>query len=289
MEMFNDLRGTPEIRQHYQFWFYLYPTGLPYLITSADLRRDLADVRRKLDPDLQSPALDQMVLVGHSMGGLLARLQTLDSRRDYWQLISDQPLSEIDAPEEIVTTLRNALFFGANPSVRRVVTIATPHRGSNFSNGATQWLGRRLIDLPETLLRVPEYLANQGASRVSLSDMSPQQTSIDALSPSSPFLQVMQLSPSPSWVKYHNIVGLIAEEGVLSKVAGRSDGVVTVASAHLEEAESEQIVEADHVNIHRHPRTVMEVQRILLEHLDEVTRHAMQRLPAPSISRLPVP
>ena len=29
MEMFNDLRGIEEIRDHYQFWFYLYPSGQP--------------------------------------------------------------------------------------------------------------------------------------------------------------------------------------------------------------------------------------------------------------------
>ena len=27
MEMFNDLRSNPEIRQNYQFWFYEYPSG----------------------------------------------------------------------------------------------------------------------------------------------------------------------------------------------------------------------------------------------------------------------
>ena len=90
------------------------------------------------------------------------------------------------------------------------------------------------------------------------------QTSIDALSPDSPFLQAMRRSAVAPWVRYHNVVGLIAEEGVWSKVAGESDGVVQLASARLEDARSELIVESDHVNIHRHPRTVMEVQRILL-------------------------
>ena len=45
MEMFNDLRSQPEIRDHYQFWFYLYPTGQPFWLSAAQLRRDLAKVR----------------------------------------------------------------------------------------------------------------------------------------------------------------------------------------------------------------------------------------------------
>ena len=70
-------------------------------------------------------------------------------------------------------------------------------------------------------------------------------------------------------------------------MAGQSDGIVTTESARGEDAASEKIVAADHMNIHRHPKTVLEVQRVLLEHLDEVSHTAMQRLPTPSISRLP--
>ena len=83
MEMFNDLRSQPEIRDHYQFWFYLYPTGQPFWLSAAQLRRDLAKVREVLDPTHQEPALDQMVLIGHSMGGLVSQLQTLQSGDDY--------------------------------------------------------------------------------------------------------------------------------------------------------------------------------------------------------------
>ena len=34
MQMFNDLRSSPEIRNRYQFWFYLYPTAQPFWITA---------------------------------------------------------------------------------------------------------------------------------------------------------------------------------------------------------------------------------------------------------------
>ena len=101
MEMFNDLRGDTEIRDNYQFWFYLYPTGQPFWTTAAQLRQDLAHARKVLDPNRQAVALDKMVLVGHSMGGLVAKLQTVESGNDYWNLISEEPFSELQTSGDL--------------------------------------------------------------------------------------------------------------------------------------------------------------------------------------------
>ena len=100
MEMFNDLRSQREIRDHYQFWFYLYPTAQPFWLSAAQLRHDLVHVRETLDPTHQEPALDQMVLIGHSMGGLLSHLQTIPSRDDYWRLVSNEPFQQIKADRQ---------------------------------------------------------------------------------------------------------------------------------------------------------------------------------------------
>ena len=91
----------PEIRQHYQFWFYLYPTGQPFWFSAAQLRHDLAVMRQTLDPGRQEPALDQMVLVGHSMGGLVAKLQTLESGDDFWQVVSKEPFQAVKASDDV--------------------------------------------------------------------------------------------------------------------------------------------------------------------------------------------
>ncbi len=136
MEMFNDLRSVPEIRNNYQFWFYEYPTGQPFWVSAAQMRQDLNKVRNAVDPDHAEPALDHMVLVGHSMGGLLARLQTVDSRDDYWQLVSNHSLDELNVSPQEREELLQEFYFRPNPSIRRVITIATPHRGSGFSNEA---------------------------------------------------------------------------------------------------------------------------------------------------------
>ena len=121
MEMFNDLRSVPVIRENYQFWFYLYPTAQPFWISAGQLREDLAKIRNRVDPHHQERALDQMVLVGHSMGGLVSRLQTLESRDEFWRLVSDQPFSKVEADPEARVRLEKSLFFHPNPSIRRVV------------------------------------------------------------------------------------------------------------------------------------------------------------------------
>ena len=270
MEMFNDLRSSPEIRRHYQFWFYLYPTGQPFWISAAQLRRDMAEVRQVLDPLRREPALDQMVLVGHSMGGLVAEMQTLDSRDDYWHLASHEPLEQVRAEPGTLEKLRETFFFQPNPSVRRVVAIATPHRGSPFSNQTTQYLLGKLIRLPQTLVNTQQKLFVDNRDLLFGGSLLKIETSIDSLSPESPIFPVMLAGPRPPWVKYHNIVGVSPKQWWTPSLLGQSDGVVSEQSARLDGAASELIVPADHNTVQCHPLAVMEVRRILLEHLAEL-------------------
>jgi hypothetical protein len=91
-------------------------------------------------------------------------------------------------------------------------------------------------------------------------------TSIDSLSPDSPILPVLLRARTAPWTKYHNIVGLVRDDGIVGSLAAGGDGVVDYESAHLNNVESEITVEADHVSVHRHPRSILEVRRVLLEH-----------------------
>ncbi|MBN2022050.1 MAG: alpha/beta fold hydrolase [Pirellulales bacterium] len=284
MEMFNDLQNAPEIRQRYQFWFYLYPTGQPFWISAADLRRDLDEARRTLDPDHQHPALDQMVLIGHSMGGLLARLQTLDSQDAFWRLVSDQPFERIEADPAMEQRLRDVFFFHPNASVRRVITIGTPHRGSRFSNDATQWLTSKLITLPQKLIHGREELIARNKALIRDSRLLSTQTSIDSLSPDSPFFEAMLACRRPPWVRYHNVIGLVPQQGIFGRLAAGTDGVVARESAHVTDVESELVVEADHTTVHAHPLAVLEVRRILLENLADLQGYARAAPPPPAPS-----
>lgn len=277
MDIFNDLRSFPEIRDRYQFWFYLYPTGQPFWISAAQLRDDLARARRLLDPEHETAALDQMVLVGHSMGGLVSRLQTIDSRDDFWSLVSHRPLSELKATPQDRTELARTLYFRANPSIRCVITIGTPHRGSQFANQYTRWLGRKLITLPDFVGRLTNRVTRENPGFFDDTQLLTTTTSIDSLAPDSPILPAILNAPRPPWVKLHNIVGLVPKEGIVGRLSAGSDGIVSYESAHLENADSETIVEADHLTVHQQPRSVLTVRNILRQHLEQVTAEAASR------------
>ena len=274
MEMFNDLRGLPEIRKHFQFWFYLYPTGQPFWISAAQMRADLEDLRSNLDPKRQTPALDQMVLVGHSMGGLVSKLQTLESRDDFWRIVTDRPFEQLETTDEVRDALSETFFFQPNHSIRRVITLGTPHRGSEFSNSTTQLLGRVLIDMPQMLVRNRDQILRDNPDFFQDTRLLTIDNSIESLAPDSPVFPVMLTAPAAPGVTYHNIVGVASDKGVVGKGSADGDGIVSFASAHLDNVSSEQVVDADHLNVHRHPRSILEVRRILLEHLHGV-RHLL--------------
>ena len=278
MEMFNDLRSFPEVRDQYQFWFYLYPTGQPFWISAAHLREDLATVFQTVDPEQRSAALQQMVLVGHSMGGLVSRLQSFDSGEDYWRILSDRSFDELQADAATRERLAQAVFFSPNPAVRRVITIGTPHRGSEFANSYTRWLGRKLITLPEMMVRVSEKLVRDNPGLFRDTELLSINTSIDSLAPDSPILPVMLRSQRAPWTRYHNIVGVVPNEGIVGHLAGDGDGIVSLESAHLDDVASEVAIPADHLTVHRHPQSILEVRRILLEHR-EVALAEMQASP----------
>ncbi len=95
--------------------------------------------------------LDQMVVIGHSMGGLISKMMILESGDAIWRLFSNRPFEELQGPADRREQLRRALFFSPVPSVARIMFIATPHRGSQLGDQLIGWITDRLIRLPRTL------------------------------------------------------------------------------------------------------------------------------------------
>ncbi len=270
MPMFNDLRSFQELRRNYQFWFYQYPTGQPFWISATQMRSDLFELRRTLDPDLVHPLLDQMVLVGHSMGGLVSRMQTLESGEEFWRILSDEPFDKVKGDEVERQRLAASLFFHPNSAIKRVVTIGTPHRGSNYSNDYTRWVGRKLIKLPSSITDIGNSLVRQNPNLFRNTELVTTTTSIDSLSPQSPIFPTMLRARTAPWVKYHNIVGVVHKSNWFGGEAELSDGIVEVKSAHMDDVISEILVESRHQDIHSKPRAILEVRSILVEHLREL-------------------
>ena len=279
MPMFNDLRSFQELRRNYQFWFYQYPTGQPFWISATQMRSDLFEMRRTLDPDLVHPVLDQMVLVGHSMGGLVSRMQTLESGEEFWRILSDEPFDKVKGDEVERQRLAASLFFHPNSAIKRLITIGTPHRGSNYSNDYTRWVGRKLIKLPSSITDIGNSLIRQNPDLFRNTELVTTTTSIDSLSPQSPIFPAMLRARTAPWVKYHNIVGVVHKSNWFGSESELSDGIVEVESAHMDDVISEILVESKHQDIHSKPRAILEVRSILVEHLrDLCSQPALARI-----------
>ncbi|WP_153555246.1 esterase/lipase family protein [Roseimaritima sediminicola] len=270
MDMFNDLRSFPQIRERYQFWFYMYPSGQPFWVSATQMRKDLAATRAAFDPQRRDRMMDQMVLVGHSMGGLVSKMQTIESEQEFWNIVSNKPVEQLEGPPEAKAKLASALFFKPNQSIRRVVTIATPHRGSDFANDYTRWIARKLIRLPSIAINTGTLLAARNPGFFKDTKLLTVSNAIDSLAPDSPIFPVMLRAERAPGVKYHNVVGVINQESLFGRISRSGDGIVEYESSHLEDAESEIVVQADHTSIQTNSQTILEVRRILMEHLGQV-------------------
>lgn len=235
------LLADQRIRQRYQIWFFYYPTGKPVPLSALRLRDALNDVAKHHGPH------KPMILVGHSMGGILSRTQvsrmTLHDAETIAPGISGLP------PDNLV---RRALVFEPRTDVRQVVFMFTPHRGSRFASSGIGALSARLIRLPATLVEelmaVADHLAGVDPVRFP--------TSIQGLSPNSPYLRA--LDRTRPTVPVHSIIGDRGRGNLTSS----SDGVVPYSSSHLDFAESEVVVPTGHGGI-AHPLSVQQLRRIL--------------------------
>ncbi len=264
MEMFNELQSDPEIRRKYQFWFYLYPTGEPIAFSAAALRDELRQVRDDCDPYRRHDRLDEMVVVGHSMGGLISQMLTLNSGDRLWKSVSGKSVDEFQASSEVMSEIQRVFFFQSNPSIDRIITISTPYGGSSFSNRFTRWLSGTFIWLPAKTYELSKVVFEQNNTGWWDRVTAPR-TSVDSLTKKSAVLKLIRDSRVPDNVRHHNIVSVRRGQEQNSW----TDGVVAFRSAHRDDVTSEKIVKAGHSEVVRHPDTVSEVRRILREHLQE--------------------
>ena len=205
-----------------------------------------------------------MVIVGHSMGGLLAKMMIQDSGLRLWWLVSNRPVDELAGDPEDRELFRRALVFKPRSEVRRVVFIATPHRGSRVDRGRLELLGSRLVRLPEPLrASYARLMARNGPEFFTERFRKGLPTSIDELEWGSPILAGLWELELASEVKTHSI---IADRRDPPR-AGGNDGLVPYDSAHLDGVASESLVSAGHLCQHN-PAVIREVRRILAEHRD---------------------
>lgn len=65
----------------------------------------------QLDPRREDPALQNMVVIGHSQGGLLAKMTADDSGDVLWRAISDEHFDDMQADPAVKNLARRLLFL----------------------------------------------------------------------------------------------------------------------------------------------------------------------------------
>jgi pimeloyl-ACP methyl ester carboxylesterase len=254
----NELLADPEIRARYQFWFYLYPTGLPVWWSAAKLRAELNRFRTELDPKKTNPNLDKMVLVGHSMGGLISSLMIREGGEKLWRQFTDTPPEKLEMSKAAKQQLLEIVNFKPRADVSRVIFVATPHQGSKLALNP-------VADFFSSLIRLPSVVVSNdravllGVIRSDLRDLfvAPA-NSIRFLRANSPLLVAIQKLPHSTKIPYHSVIG---DQGK-GDTPKSSDGVVPYWSSHLSGAVSEKIVPSSH-GANEHPDGIEEIRRIL--------------------------
>jgi pimeloyl-ACP methyl ester carboxylesterase len=266
MGMYNRLLADPEIRSRYQFWFFQYDSGNPIPVSALRLREALGAAVARLDPAGTDPALRRMVLIGHSQGGLLVKMQAIHSGDRIWNAASRTPLDELQLSDQTRDLLRRGLFVEPVPELSRVVFICTPHRGSFVAGyNIIANLVRRLVTLPFALTELEADIArNPDAFANGVSPVIP--SAVDNMAPRHHFIRALQEIPVAPAITVHSI---IAVEGD-GPVAQGNDGVVEYASAHIEPVESELVVKSGH-SVQGNPHAIEEVRRILRLHVGLTT------------------
>jgi pimeloyl-ACP methyl ester carboxylesterase len=258
-EMYNRLQGDPEIRSRYQFWFFQYDSGNPIALSALRLREAITAAVARMDPQGQDAALRRMVLVGHSQGGLLVKMQSVSTGDRLWNAVSRKPLDELRLSDETRALIRRGLFVEPLPQVSRVVFVSTPHRGSFIAGyRIVTNLVRRLAVMPLQMASLSTEL-RQNLDAVTTPFVP---TAVDNMSPGHPFIRGLQeIAVVPS-IPVHSIISV---DGTGPPEAG-NDGVVAYSSAHIEPVESELVVRSPH-SCQANPHTMEEVRRILRLHV----------------------
>nr|WP_320017089.1 hypothetical protein [uncultured Desulfobacter sp.] len=264
VEMFNTLRFDPLIREKYQFWYFVYTSNKVVSLSAAELRDALRDKVTTLDPQEKDPALQQIVVAGHSQGGLLTKFTAVDTGQSLVRALTGKDLDALQMPEESKARVSHLLVLKPLPFVKKVIFLSTPHRGSFQSKDWIRNLLRRLVTLPAAIVQNSmeyyDYLTDDvkkmmGEKKIFF-------TSADSMSPDNPLLKALADIPLAPGVQGHSIIAVNTDGD--PKLG--NDGVVEYSSAHLDGMASEFIVKSDHSS-QLNPLAIDEVRRILVENL----------------------
>ena len=236
--MIDQLSADASVGARYQFLTFGYDSLQPVRDSGRELLETLAEARRRSDPEGLDDSFDRVVLVGHSLGGLVAK-----------------SAANVLGPPTV------ARRQSSRPRVARVIFIATPHRGAPVDRGVVRSAGSCLARSVS-----PSIAARQARGDASALCTT---TSVDQLSWDHPLLRELERARAAAGVPSHSIIAVLREPSE----EGATDGLVPVASARLRGARSEVVIRASHVCI-QDSEVIREVRGVLDEHAAKAARPA---------------
>ena len=240
-DLVNDLMSDPVLRRRYQMWAFSYNTGSPIAYSGWLLRDAIADLVETIDPEGRDPALRNQIVIGHSQGGLLAKLLVVESGHQFWDLVVDKSPDEIELEPQNRALLEGSLILEPSPFVKDVVFLSTPHRGSRLANfGLARLLGG-LVRSPANIVAAAGDLFADDPEADAQRAMKKSRGSIGNMSPDSEFIQRLAALPIAPGISAHSIIGV--QKGPIEE---GGDGVVSYESAHLDDVDSELVVKSGH-------------------------------------------
>lgn len=258
----NEIWGDAALRSRYQVWHVVYQTNAPLLVNRLRVQGYLDAAWKALDPEGDDFARSNMVLVGHSLGGVVARMLCSDSGDVLWNAAFVTDAGRMHAAQSDLAIVDATFHFKAYPGVGRAIFLAAPHRGSP---AATRWFGRvarvlvgRRAPEIQSLRRVAQ--ANPEAVQPELLDryLRGWVNSISTLQSAQPVRAAGERLMPRKGIAYHTIAG------ALPRYDFESDGVVPVASTLLDGAQSTLVVRYGH-DLEESPEALAEISRILHE------------------------
>ena len=268
----NEVLGDETLRQNYQIWQIYYPTNAPIAFNNIEIHKAIRKSLVHFDPEGTARASKDMMLIGHSMGGILSRLMVSSSEDRLWDAFLKKYPLEGSRLETAQKELRPYMVFDALQQVGRVIFIATPHKGTPLAEIApVRWIAG-IVTVPLSVMgrftEVARLLVDPGsANPVSLTRPF---NSIDNLSSHDPFIRAVADIPVSSRVRYHSIIGCITPDLPLYE---SNDGVVPYSSAHLDGSDSEQVIQSGH-SVQETPEAIIEIRRIMHLHLKEPAKES---------------